>query len=210
MIAEALGIRGQPGKTALEGLVDALALQDVLIVLDNCEHLIAAARRRPRRSCGGARGCICWPPAASRWASAARPSTGCRRCRCPGPERARLRQSCEAVALFVERAQAQGVSLSRGRARPARCWCRSAVAWTGCRWRIELAAARLRSLPLRGLRDRLDQRFRLLTGGSRTALARQQTLRATVDWSYSLLNRRRTGAAAAAVGVRRRLRPGRG
>ncbi len=53
---------------------------------------------------------------------------------------------------------------------------------------IELAAARLRSLSLAGLRDRLDQRFRLLTGGSRTALARQQTLRATVDWSYSLLN----------------------
>ena len=52
---------------------------------------------------------------------------------------------------------------------------------------IELAAARLRSLSLSELRDRLDQRFRLLTGGSRTALHRQQTLRATVDWSYSLL-----------------------
>ena len=52
---------------------------------------------------------------------------------------------------------------------------------------IELAAARLRSLSLSDLHDRLDQRFRLLTGGSRTALARQQTLRATVDWSYSLL-----------------------
>jgi tetratricopeptide (TPR) repeat protein len=53
---------------------------------------------------------------------------------------------------------------------------------------IELAAARLRSLSLNGLHERLDQRFRLLTGGSRTALARQQTLRAAVDWSYSLLN----------------------
>ena len=53
---------------------------------------------------------------------------------------------------------------------------------------IELAAARLRSLSLSELHDRLDQRFWLLTGGSRTALERQQTLRATVDWSYSLLN----------------------
>ena len=53
---------------------------------------------------------------------------------------------------------------------------------------IELAAARLRSLSLGALHDRLDQRFRLLTGGSRTALGRQQTLEATVDWSYSLLN----------------------
>ena len=52
---------------------------------------------------------------------------------------------------------------------------------------IELAAARLRSLSLCGLADRLDQRFRLLTRGSRTALARQQTLEATVEWSYSLL-----------------------
>jgi hypothetical protein len=53
---------------------------------------------------------------------------------------------------------------------------------------IELAAARLRSLSLGALHDRLDQRFRLLTGGSRTALGRQQTLEATVNWSYSLLN----------------------
>jgi len=61
---------------------------------------------------------------------------------------------------------------------------------------IELAAARLRSLSLAELRDRLDQRFRLLTGGSRTALERQQTLRATVGWSYSLL----TGAERVLLG----------
>ena len=74
---------------------------------------------------------------------------------------------------------------------------------------IELAAARLRSLSLGGLRDRLDQRFRLLTGGSRTALARQQTLRATVDWSYSLLNPAEKVTVAPALGLRRELRPGR-
>ena len=61
---------------------------------------------------------------------------------------------------------------------------------------IELAAARLRSMSLGELGDRLDQRFRLLTGGSRTALARQQTLRATVAWSYSLL----TGAEQLLLG----------
>src|SRR6516162_11879986 len=53
---------------------------------------------------------------------------------------------------------------------------------------IELAAARLRSLSLVGLADRLDQRFRLLTEGSRTAPQRQQTLQAAVEWSYSLLH----------------------
>jgi hypothetical protein len=61
---------------------------------------------------------------------------------------------------------------------------------------IELAAARLRSLSLRSVHDRLDQHFRLLTGGSRTALPRQQTLQATVEWSYSLLN----GAAQQLLG----------
>ena len=52
---------------------------------------------------------------------------------------------------------------------------------------VELAAARLRALPLATLAERLDDRFRLLTGGARTALPRQQTLRAVVDWSYELL-----------------------
>ena len=61
---------------------------------------------------------------------------------------------------------------------------------------IELAAARLRSMSLAELHGRLDQRFRLLTGGSRTALERQQTLRATVGWSYSLL----TGAERLLLG----------
>ena len=75
---------------------------------------------------------------------------------------------------------------------------------------IELAAARLRSLPLAELRDRLDQRFRLLTGGSRTALERQQTLRRGGRLVLLAADRRRAGAAGAAVGVRRQLRPGRG
>jgi len=94
----------------------------------------------------------------------------------------------DAVALFIERAKEQGTDLSvdeRGGPLIASI-CRRL---DGLPLAIELAAARLRSLSLRGVHDRLDQRFRLLTGGSRTALPRQQTLRATVDWSYSLLNR---------------------
>ena len=53
---------------------------------------------------------------------------------------------------------------------------------------LELAAARVRSLPVEAINERLDRRFRLLTGGDRTALPRQQTLRALVDWSYDLLS----------------------
>ena len=95
--------------------------------------------------------------------------------------------SGDAVALLAERAREQGVDLAFDEETlPLMVSvCRRL---DGLPLAIELAAARLRSLSLAGLRDRLDQRFRLLTGGSRTALARQQTLRATVDWSYSLLN----------------------
>ena len=62
---------------------------------------------------------------------------------------------------------------------------------------IELAAARVRSMSVDEVNQRLDQRFRLLTGGSRTALPRQQTLRALIDWSYDLLHEDRAGAACA-------------
>jgi predicted ATPase/class 3 adenylate cyclase len=190
-IAAALGIRGQPGKTALDGLADALALQDVLIVVDNCEHLIGACaktaeaivRRCPRvhllatsrEPLGIAGETIYRVPSLS----------------LPGPGD-KVPESCDAVGLFLERAREQGVILPVDEQTGALLVsvCRRL---DGLPLAIELAAARLRSLPLRGLCDRLDQRFRLLTGGSRTALPRQQTLRATVEWSYSLL----TGAEQA-------------
>ena len=138
-------------------------------------------------SSGGARGSIWWPPAASRSASTARPSTGCRRCRCPHPAASEAPESSDAVALFLDRARAQGAGLTVNE-ETLPVIVSVCQRLDGLPLAIELAAARLRSLSLTGLHDRLDQRFRLLTGGSRTALARQQTLRATVDWSYSLLN----------------------
>jgi len=93
----------------------------------------------------------------------------------------------DAGALFVDRARAQGVEciLDEETSPLVVSICRRL---DGMPLAIELAAARLRSMSLEGLHNRLDQRFRLLTGGSRSALPRQQTLRATVDWSYSLLN----------------------
>jgi non-specific serine/threonine protein kinase len=93
----------------------------------------------------------------------------------------------DAVALFVDRARAQGMDLSldENSTPLVVSICRRL---DGMPLAIELAAARMRSMALADLNDRLDQRFRLLTGGSRSALPRQQTLRAAVDWSYSLLN----------------------
>jgi predicted ATPase/class 3 adenylate cyclase len=187
-ICEALGVAGGRGRSAVEALVDALAQQDVLIVLDNCEHLIGACaktadavlRRCPRvhllvtsREPLGIGGETVYrvpplslPAADDGGVSAAEPS--------------------DAVTLFVERAREQGTSLAVDEETGplVASICRRL---DGMPLAIELAAARLRSLSLAGLRDRLDQRFRLLTGGSRTALPRQQTLRATVEWSHSLL-----------------------
>jgi predicted ATPase len=90
------------------------------------------------------------------------------------------------VALFADRARAGGVTLTLDEQTGSLVVsvCRRL---DGMPLAIELAAARLRSMSLAELAGRLDQRFRLLTGGSRTALERQQTLAATVGWSYSLL-----------------------
>jgi len=196
-ISRALRLTVNPGRPVLEALLDALAPQDVLIVVDNCEHLIddcaktaeAIVRRCPKvhllatsrepLGIGGER--IYRVPSMS----------------LPGPGEAGppAPGSCDAVALFADRARASGVTLAAGeQASPlAVSICRRL---DGMPLAIELAAARLRSMSLAELHDRLDQRFRLLTGGSRTALERQQTLAATVGWSYSLL----TGAEQVLLG----------
>ena len=169
-------------------MLDALAPQDVLIVLDNCEHLIGACAKiadailrncprvhllaTSREPLGIAGEAIYRVPSLS----------------LPEPEEdiAQTPASSDAVALFVDRARAQGVDLPLD-AHTAPLVASVCRRLDGMPLAIELAASRLRTLSLSELSDRLDQRFRLLTGGSRTAMERQQTLRATVDWSYSLL-----------------------
>ena len=189
-IAATLAIAGQPGRPILEALVDALVPQDVLIVLDNCEQVIGACakaaeailQRCPRvhviatsREPLGIGGEVIYRV----------PSLSL-----PGPDGDAgvvTQESSDAVALLLQRAREQGVALPRDEetGRLLASICRQL---DGMPLAIELAAARLRSMSLTDLRDRLDQRFRLLTGGSRTAMERQRTLHAMVDWSYSLLN----------------------
>jgi non-specific serine/threonine protein kinase len=93
----------------------------------------------------------------------------------------------EAVRLFIERARLvkPEFDVTHQDASPLAHICSRLE---GIALAIELAAARVRSLTVEDIHDRLDQRFRLLTGGDRTALPRQQTLRALIDWSYDLLN----------------------
>jgi predicted ATPase/class 3 adenylate cyclase len=187
-ICAALGITWRPERPVLETMVDALAHQHVLIVLDNCEHLIggcaktadAILRRCPRvhlvatsREPLGIGGETIY-----RVPSLSLPD--------PGEPGVMTPESSDAVALLLDRAKEQGVEVpvDQQTGPLIALICRQL---DGMPLAIELAAARLRSLSLSDLRDRLDQRFHLLTGGSRTALPRQQTLEATVDWSYSLL-----------------------
>lgn len=187
-ICDALEIPGQRGRPVLETLLEALAPQRILIILDNCEHLIGACAKTADtilRRC----------PLVYLLATSREPLgiTGETIYRVPSmslPGRDEVdpgtAESSDAVALFVDRARAQGVDvpLNEQTGPLVVSICRQL---DGMPLAIELAAARLRSLSLGELRARLDQRFRLLTGGSRTAMERQQTLRATVDWSYALL-----------------------
>src|SRR5580692_7807029 len=188
-ISGALGIAPQAGRPALEALLDALGPQDILIMLDNCEHLIDACaktadallRRCPRvHLLATSREPLSIDGETSyRVPPLSLPGPGDGGPAAPG--------SSDAVTLFVERARERGVDLPvDGETAPLVVSICEQL--DGMPLAIELAAARLRSLSLADLNDRLDQRFRLLTGGSRAALGRQQTLQATVDWSYSLLN----------------------
>lgn len=187
-VAGSLGIPLQLGRAALDVLADALAPQETIIVLDNCEHLVSncakvadtllrhcpklrliATSREPLSIAG---------EIVYRVPSLSLPSAD--------DDSVAAAQSSDAVRLLAERAGAQGISIPlNGDTVPlVGLVCRRL---DGMPLAIELAAARLRSMPLSELSDRLDQRFRLLTGGSRTALPRQQTLQATISWSYSLL-----------------------
>jgi predicted ATPase/class 3 adenylate cyclase len=188
-ILDVLKMATGSGQSPLDILVTSLTSQQALIVLDNCEHLIGACSKvadailrhcpeirvlaTSREPLGIAGETIYRVPSMS--LPDEDDDTGE-----VDPYRS------DAVALFAERAAAQGVSfvLDRASAPLAAQICRRL---DGMPLAIELAASRLRALSLVDLNDRLDQRFRLLTGGGRNVSPRQQTLLATVDWSYSLL-----------------------
>ncbi|MFG1806398.1 BTAD domain-containing putative transcriptional regulator [Streptomyces sp. NPDC049040] len=162
-------------KDPLRRLADHLAPREILLVLDNCEHVIDAAATLAERLLADCPGLAVL--ATSREplgvpGELVRPLD-------PLPEPTALR-------LLADRGAAArpGFSVDDD---PAAC-AELCHRLDGLPLAIELAAARLRSLSPRGLADRLDDRFRLLTGGSRTLLPRQQTLRAVVDWSWDLLD----------------------
>jgi len=200
-IASTLGVRARPEHSLLETLIAYFRHKTLLLVLDNCEHVVAEAARITEvllRACPNLRVlATCREPLAIAGEQTYRlPSLDA-----PLPEDAhQLRpvdaERYSAVALFAERAQAvdQRFVLTPENVPIVAEICRRL---DGIPLAIELAAARVKLLPVRALSERLDQRFALLTGGSRTALPRQQTLRALIDWSHALLNERERRCFAA-------------
>ncbi|MGQ0669700.1 MAG: protein kinase domain-containing protein [Actinomycetota bacterium] len=191
-IASAIGLTEEPGRPLTETLGDILRSKETLIVLDNCEHLIDACAKLAEellQACPHLRLlATSREPLGIQGETARRvPSLSF-----PHPERPPslpdLARS-EGVRLFVDRARAArpDFRLTEDNAPSVVQLCHRL---DGLPLAIELAAARVRALTVEQVVARLDDRFRLLTGGSRTALPRQQTLQATMDWSYELLSGR--------------------
>ncbi len=189
-IATILGVPEQPGRPLGETLAAYLQSKSLLVVLDNCEHLLSACapvadsllRRCPtlgilatsQEPLGIAGELICAVPSLS-LPDHFRP-----------PALEKLLEY-ESVRLFVERAVLgqPGFTLTRSNASTIVQICQRL---DGMPLAIELAAARVKALTVEQIAERLRDRFRLLTGGGRTALPRHQTLRAVMDWSYDLLS----------------------
>ena len=186
-VAAALSVREQPGRGVTDALLDELESRQVLVVLDNCEHVVEAAadladallRRGPRlRLLATSRQTLGVPGEATYAVGAlAMPE-----------ERERLSSDAlhefEALRLFVDRASLAKSDFDASDVDAIARVCRQL---DGIPLAIELAAARVTVLSPAQLAERLDDRFRLLTAGPRSTERRQQTLRATLDWSHELL-----------------------
>lgn len=188
--ASALGISEQQGRAPLDAVVDALRERRALVVLDNCEHLVASCAELTYlvlRSCPdvhilatsreplAVEGEITWPilPLSLDAALASGPDP----------------MYSDAMQLFLERARAvrPDFALDASNAPTVVAICRAV---DGIPLAVELAAGRMRSLAPADILDRLGHGILLLSGTSRTAPVRQRTMRAALDWSYDLLSDR--------------------
>jgi predicted ATPase/transcriptional regulator with XRE-family HTH domain len=189
-MAATLGIRDQPGRTLLDVLTDYVRAKTMLLILDNCEHLIG--------SCAHVADTLLRAAPGLKILASSRESFGiagetCYRVPSLALPDSRQLSNLDALAqndcvhLFVDRALAAfphfGLKEKNAPAIADIC-----LRLDGIPLAIELAAARTKVFPPEQIAALLDDRFRLLTDGSRTALERHQTLRALIDWSYDLLS----------------------
>ncbi|CCH21726.1 Two-component SARP family transcriptional regulator fused with ATPase domain [Micromonospora lupini str. Lupac 08] len=194
-VLSALGLRdaglrapAEPGRQTTDRLVEALAERRLLLVLDNCEHVIADAARLAARLLGAC-------PALRVLATSREPLGLAGEALCPlsgltlPPPDTSTEDADDyaAVSLFVQRAAdvAPDFTVTPANVDVVLRICRTL---DGLPLAIELAAARLRALPVAEVAARLDDRFRLLSMGSRAASPRHRTLRAVVEWSWDLLD----------------------
>ena len=175
-VARAFELPDQPGRSTMDALLRFVRDRRMLVVLDNCEHLLDASAELVVALLGAAPGLTFL--ATSREAIGVAGELGWR---VPS-----LSLADEAVELFADRARhaRPDFTLTDDNAATVTEICRRL---DGLPLAIELAAARVRALSLAEILESLHDRFRLLTGGARTAVRRQQTLRASVDWSHALL-----------------------
>jgi predicted ATPase/DNA-binding CsgD family transcriptional regulator/Tfp pilus assembly protein PilF len=196
LVAAALQIRQEPDRALAETLTEALRPRTMLLVLDTCEALVQESAQLVQDLLGGCprlrviatsrealrvRGEVIWrvPPLGL-------PAVPFGPAGNSGDLTGDI-AGCEAVRLFIVRASAArpGFSLDPANAGTVAEICRTL---DGVPLAIELAAARVRTLSAEQIRTRLVSKFQLLAHGDRTAPPRQQTLRATVEWSFDLLN----------------------
>jgi predicted ATPase/DNA-binding CsgD family transcriptional regulator len=195
-VAEALGVSERPGEPLLDTLSDVLRERRLLILLDNCEHLLEASAglvdvlldscphlqiMTTSREPLGVEGEMRWPvpPLSVPEPQHVTPSSG-------------QLEAYESVRLFAERARGRDPSFSLGpqNALAVAEICRRLE---GIPLAIELAAARVGTLSVEQVLERLTDSLNLLTGGSRTRLPRQQTLKGTLEWSHELLSEEEKG-----------------
>ncbi|HEX7234022.1 MAG TPA: hypothetical protein VF243_02040, partial [Nitrosospira sp.] len=188
-ILSTIGINEQGGKPVIELLKDYLHDRKSLIVLDNCEHLIEASARVTDTLLNAAPGLKIL--ASSREALGVRGELAYPVPSLSSPDIKNLPvieklSQYEAVRLFIDRASLVSPNFVVDKDN-APFIAQICYRLDGIPLAIELAAARVKMLSVEQVSNRLDDRFRLLTGGARTALPRQQTLRALIDWSYDIL-----------------------
>jgi predicted ATPase/class 3 adenylate cyclase len=189
-VAGVLGLSEAQGRPLMATLLSYLEDKQLLLILDNCEHLVEGCARLADAVLHADREVRILATSREALGIAGERTWRVPSLATPDPKAAlpvELLEQCAAVQLFIARARSAQPDF---RVTNANAPAVAQVCWRldGIPLAIELAAARARALSAEQIAARLDDRFRLLTGGGRTALPRQQTLRATLDWSYGLLS----------------------
>jgi len=187
-VASALGVQPAPGRTLEQSMHDHLSTKAVLLILDNCEHLLNAVAAFVDGTLRAASGLTVLTTSREGIGVAGERIMTVPSLELPDPEMAvEDLVVTEAVRLFAGRAEEAQSSfdLSAGHAAAVGELCRRL---DGIPLAIELAAARVRVMTPKEILDHLDRRFKLLTAGRRTAVTRHQTLQSTLDWSHDLLD----------------------